>query len=77
MDDFATVATGTGLGVVGLALLVFEVVRVLTDETLGTVGNVLLWAGLGLLVVGAALLLVAALVAASRTGSDRGEPTHG
>lgn len=59
------VATGTGLGVAGLALLVFEVVRVLTDETLGSVGSILLWVGLGLLVVGAVLLLVAALNAMS------------
>jgi hypothetical protein len=63
VDDVAVVATGTGLGVAGLALLVFEVVRVLTDETLGSVGTVLLWVGLGLLVAGGLLLLVATLTA--------------
>ena len=64
------IAAGTGLGVAGLALLVFEVVRVLTGETLGSVGSALLWVGLGLLVVGAVLLLVAALRAASTGLSD-------
>ena len=67
------VATGTGLGVAGLALLVFEVVRVLTDETLGSVGSILLWVGLGLLVVGAVLLLVAAIKAMSDPAPAVGE----
>ena len=67
-----TLPVGTGLGVVGLALMVFEVVRVLTDETLGTAGSVLLWVGLGLLVAGALLLLVTALRAAAAASSDDG-----
>jgi len=50
---------GAGAGLVGLVLLVLETTRALTGNSLGTVGEVLLWAGVGLAVVGGLLLLLA------------------
>lgn len=70
---------GAGVGLVGFVLMLFEVVRVLTDSTLGTIGEVLLWVGLGLVVVGALALLGAVVQAleSDAPGSHRGEPADG
>ena len=50
---------GAGAGLVGLVLLVLETTRALTGNSLGTIAEVLLWAGVGLAVVGGLLLLLA------------------
>jgi len=50
---------GAGAGLVGLVLLVLETTRALTGNALGTVSVVLLWAGVGLAVIGGLLLLLA------------------
>ena len=47
---------GTVLALVGLVLLVVEVVRVVNGNTLGTLGAVLLWVGVGLVAIGMLLL---------------------
>jgi hypothetical protein len=64
---------GAGAGLAGLVLLVLEVTRALTDNALGTVSLVLLWAGVGLVAVGALLLLLTL----ARATSDSGQPADG
>jgi hypothetical protein len=61
MRSRLSLGTGTGLAAVGLVLMVVTAVRVLTGSSLGTLGQLGLWAGLGLFVVGALLLLLATL----------------
>lgn len=51
-------AVGAAAGLVGLVLLVLETTRALTGNSMGTLGEVLLWAGVGLAVVGGMLLLL-------------------
>ena len=63
---------GAAAGLVGLVLVVLETTRTLTGNTLGTVGEVLLWVGVGLVVVGGLLLLLSVLRA-----SDGGQPADG
>ena len=63
---------GAATGLVGLVLLVLESTRALTGNVLGTVGEALLWAGAGLIAVGALLLFLAAL-----RSSDGGQPADG
>jgi len=63
---------GAATGLVGLVLLVLESTRALTGNVLGSVGEALLWVGVGLIVVGAVLLLLAVV-----RGSDRGQPADG
>ncbi len=62
-------------------LLVLETTRALTDNTLGTISMVLLWAGVGLVAVGALLLLVATVRGTGdegfAAGSDGGQPADG
>lgn len=53
----------------GFALLVVEVIRTLTGGVLGTIGTILLWVGLGVLVAGL-LLLVLSLVSDEDTESS-------
>ena len=53
--------TGAASGLVGLVLLVLECTRALTGNVLGTLAAVLLWVGVGLIVLGAVLLLLAVL----------------
>ena len=50
---------------VGLALLVLEVVRTLNGSALGTLGAVLLWVGVGFLVVAIALLAMSVMAPAT------------
>jgi protein-S-isoprenylcysteine O-methyltransferase Ste14 len=50
---------GAAAGLIGLVLVVLETTRTLTDNTLGTLGEVLLWVGVGLVFVGGLLLLTA------------------
>lgn len=50
---------GAGCGLVGLALMVVETVRVLNGSTLDTLNNVLLFVGLALLAIGGVLLVIA------------------
>jgi hypothetical protein len=45
------------VAVVGLALVILESVQTLRSETLGTLGAVALYVGLGLFVIAAAVLL--------------------
>jgi FtsH-binding integral membrane protein len=63
---------GAAAGLIGLVLVVLETTRALTDNVLGSVGEILLWAGVGLVVVGALLLLLSLLRA-----SDGGQPADG
>lgn len=52
--------TGVVLGVVGAALLIYEGVRAtLLNDVLGSVGQVLLWVGLGVMALGGILLVAA------------------
>jgi hypothetical protein len=53
---------GAVSGLVGLALMVVETVRVLNGSALTGINNVLLFVGLGLVAVGGALLVYAVLV---------------
>lgn len=71
---------GAATGLVGLVLLVLESTRALTGNVLGSVGEVLLWVGAGLIVVGGVLLLLAVVRSADvpgSDGSDGGQPAHG
>ena len=62
---------GFALAVVGLALLVVQVVRTINGSALGTIGAVLLWAGVGLLAVAIVLLTMSLLSpAAESTAAD-------
>lgn len=45
------------VAVVGLALVILEAVRTLRSDTLGTLGAVLLYVGLGLFVIAGAVLM--------------------
>ena len=58
-------AAGFVLAVIGLALLVFEVVRALNGSALGTIGAVLLWVGVGFIAVAILLLAYAVMAPAS------------
>ena len=60
--------TGFVLAVVGLALLLVEVVRTLNGSSLGSLGAILLWAGVGLIAVAIVLLTAAMLAPAVETG---------
>jgi hypothetical protein len=53
---------GAVSGLVGLALMVVETVRVLNGSTLSGINSVLLFVGLGLVALGGALLVYAVLV---------------
>ncbi|HET6815856.1 MAG TPA: hypothetical protein VFH66_01325 [Mycobacteriales bacterium] len=53
------------LAFVGLVLLVLEVVRTLNGSALGTLGAVLLWVGVGFIVVAIVLLALTMLAAAA------------
>ena len=62
------------LAVVGLVLLVVEVVRTLNGSALGTLGTVVLWAGVGLIIVAIVLLtmtLLAEPTDAAETPAER------
>ena len=63
---------GAATGLVGLVLLVLESTRALTGNVLGSVGEALLWVGVGLVVVGGVLLLLAVV-----RGSDSRQPADG
>lgn len=65
---------GAVSGLVGLVLLVLESTRALTGNVLGGTGAVLLWVGVGLLALGALLLL---LSVARADDSDGGQPANG
>jgi hypothetical protein len=58
------------LAVVGLALLVIEVVRVVGGSALGTVGEVLLWVGVAFVVVAVALMTTMLLGAQPEAAAD-------
>ena len=73
---------GGGIALVGLVLLVFEVARTTSSNTLGSTGTLLLWIGLGLFAVGAILLTLAvardARAAAAADGTlERGVSSDG
>jgi len=73
---------GAATGLVGLVLLVLESTRALTGNVLGSLGEVLLWVGAGLIVVGGVLLLLAVVRSADVASpdvrsSDGGQPAHG
>jgi hypothetical protein len=55
--ESALPTAGISLAAVGLILLTVEVVRVVTGSTLGTLGAVLLWVGVGFVAIG--MLLIA------------------
>jgi hypothetical protein len=65
---------GAALTLAGLVLLVVESARVLGGSALGGAGPVLVWLGVGLVVVGG-IALLASVAAATRL--DRGEPANG
>jgi hypothetical protein len=70
---------GAAAGLVGLVLVILETTRTLTGNTLGSVGEVLLWVGVGLVVAGGLLLLLT-VVRATADGTaplDSGEPADG
>jgi len=58
------------LAVVGLVLLVVEVVRTLNGSALGTLGTVVLWAGVGLIIVAIVLLTMTLLSDSTETSAD-------
>ena len=62
---------GAGTGLVGLLLLVVQTARALSGNTLGSLATVLLWVGVGLLVVGGVLLVATVM------RLDRGQPADG
>jgi hypothetical protein len=64
---------GAAAGLIGLVLVVLETTRTLTDNTLGTLGAVLLWVGVGLVIVGGLLLLASI----ARAPADRSGPLNG
>jgi FtsH-binding integral membrane protein len=69
---------GGAVGLVGLVLLVLEATRALTGNSLGSLGEVLLWVGVGLAVAGGVLLLLT--VRAAETAGpdlDGGQPANG
>jgi hypothetical protein len=69
---------GAAAGLIGLVLVVLETTRTLTDNTLGTLGAVLLWVGVGLVIVGGLLLLASiARAPAARAPADRSGPLNG
>ena len=47
------------IGLVGVVVLIVEGALALADHVLGTRGDVLVWIGLGLVAVGAALVVIA------------------
>jgi hypothetical protein len=63
---------GAAAGLIGLVLVVLETTRALTDNVLGSVGEILLWVGVGLVVIGAVLLMLSVVRA-----SDGGQPADG
>jgi hypothetical protein len=68
--------TGAALGLVGLVLLVLETARALSGNTLGSLANVALWVGVGLVVVGGALLVLV-VARGSAADLDGGQPADG
>jgi len=70
---------GLVAGVVGLVLFVVELAVALSGNTLTSSGIVLLWLGVGLLVVAGALFLFAVLTSDSRgsAASDGRVPSDG
>ena len=68
---------GAVTGLVGLVLLVLESTRALTGNVLGSLGEVLLWVGAGLILVGGVLLLLAVVRSHTQTADNQrtGEPS--
>jgi hypothetical protein len=66
-------------GAVGLVLFVVELAVVLADNTLGTLGAILLWLGVALIVAAGVLFLLAVLSASDdrSSASDGVQPTDG
>jgi hypothetical protein len=75
-DRGMSTALGAILGVAGLALLAVQAIRVIAfGNVLGTIGGVLLWVGLGGMVLGALVTLVSVWrpsAADQPAGSDGG-----
>jgi hypothetical protein len=61
MSSFTAMIAGAGSGVVGLALMVVETIRVLNGSSLSGLNNALLFVGLALLAIGGALLVLAVM----------------
>jgi hypothetical protein len=61
MSPNTSMIAGAVSGAVGLALMVVETIRVLNGSSLSGLHNALLFVGLGLLAIGAALLVLAVL----------------
>ena len=68
---------GAAAGLIGLVLVVLETTRALTDNVLGSLGEILLWVGVGLVVLGAVLLLLSVVRTDSARASDGGQPADG
>jgi hypothetical protein len=61
MSPSTSMIAGAVSGVVGLALMVVETIRVLNGSSLSGLHNALLFVGLALLAIGGALLVLAVL----------------
>jgi hypothetical protein len=70
MSSNTSMIAGAVAGVVGLALMVVETIRVLNGSSLGGLNSALLFAGLALLAIGGALLVLAVLTDSAPVGSD-------
>jgi hypothetical protein len=73
MGGSNTMIAGAVSGLVGLALMVLETVRVLNGSSLNGLNNALLFAGLGLLALGGVLLVLAVVVDAAPASDVSGE----
>ena len=65
---------GFVLAFVGLVLLVLEVVRTLNGSALGTLGAILLWVGVGFIVVAVGLLAFTLLSATAMAETTAAQP---
>jgi hypothetical protein len=63
------------VAVVGLALVILESVQTLRSETLGTLGAVLLYVGLGLFVIASAVLITDHDTEPALIAEDSPDPT--
>jgi hypothetical protein len=71
MSPNTSMIAGAGSGVIGLALMVVETIRVLNGSSLSGLHNVLLFVGLALLAIGGALLVFAVMTdSAAAVGPD-------
>ena len=65
MQSRALTVTSVVLGAVGLALLAVEAERAMRSVVIGTLGTVLLFVGLGLTVIAAAMVVISLTISPS------------